>query len=92
LGLAEQGNAEIKKAIALVSDLDDMLNSSAYKTDIATIYAKLQNSEEAVKILRDVLSTPGFQSIERVKIDPAWDPIRNTSEFQNLLREFERTV
>ena len=92
LGLAEQANAEIKKAIALVSDLDDMLNSSAYKTDIATIYAKLQNSEETVKILRDVLSTPGFQSIERVKIDPAWDPIRNTSEFQDLLREFERNV
>ncbi len=92
LGLAEQANGEIKKAIALVSGLDDMMNSSAYKTDIATIYAKLQQSEEAVKILRDVLSTPGFQSVERVKIDPAWDPIRTTTAFQDLLREFERTV
>jgi len=92
LGLAEQANVEVEKAIALVSGLDDILNGSAFKTDIATIYAKLQNSEEAVKILRDVLSTPGFQSIERVKIDPAWDPIRNTPEFQNLLREFERIV
>jgi hypothetical protein len=42
---------------------------------------------EAVKTLRLLLSFPiGFYiSIQQLKIDPVWDPIRNDPGFQQLL-------
>jgi hypothetical protein len=41
----------------------------------------------AVKILQRLLSIPiGFYiSIQQLKIDPVWDPIRNDPRFQQLL-------
>ena len=41
----------------------------------------------AVKILQRLLSIPiGFYiSIQQLKIDPVWDPIRNDPRFQPLL-------
>ena len=92
LGLEKEAAEKAEKAIALVAHLDDALNNSAFKTDIAIIYARLQKSYEAVDILREVLSTPGFHSVQRLKIDPAWDPIRDTPEFQQLLWNSETDV
>jgi len=92
LDLAEEANEQIEIANTMLSELDDAMSSSAYKTEIAGIYAKLQSPEEATEILREILSTSGFQSIERMKIDPVWDPIRDTYEFQQLMREFESSV
>lgn len=92
LGLQRQAAEEAEKAIELVTQLNDALNNSALKTDIAFIYAKLQKPSEAVSLLREVLSAPSYQSIQRVKIEPAWDPIRNTPEFQRLLQDFDAGI
>jgi len=53
----------------------------------AEIQARAGQPAEAVKTLRRLLSIPaGFDaSIQRLKIDPVWDPIRNDPGFQELL-------
>src|SRR5205807_6948054 len=58
---------------------------------LAQIEAHTGQSEEAVKILRQLLTIPAgeYVSVARLKIDPVWDPIRNdrseehTSELQS---------
>ncbi|MEY2575363.1 MAG: hypothetical protein QOF80_850, partial [Verrucomicrobiota bacterium] len=42
---------------------------------------------DAIVILRRLLSIPAgaVVSINRLKLDPVWDPIRNDPEFQQLL-------
>ena len=42
---------------------------------------------EAIEHLRDLLASPVGQEccIQRLKIDPVWDPIRNDPGFQQLL-------
>jgi len=57
---------------------------------LAEIEARTGRPEEAVKILRQLLTAPTGEvvSIARLKIDPVWDPIRN-SGFQKLLSEPE---
>ena len=58
---------------------------------LAEIEARTGMPEEAVKILRQLLTVPagGVVSIARLKIDPVWDPIRDNSGFQKLLSEPE---
>ncbi len=58
---------------------------------LAQIEAHTGQSEEAVKILRQLLSIPAgeYVSVTRLKIDPVWDPIRNDPGFQKLLSEPE---
>jgi TolB-like protein len=58
---------------------------------LAQIEAHTGQSEQAVKILRQLLTIPAgeYISIARLKIDPVWDPIRNDPGFQKLLSEPE---
>jgi TolB-like protein/Flp pilus assembly protein TadD len=58
---------------------------------LAQIQAHTGQSEEAVKILRQLLTIPAgeYVSVTRLKIDPVWDPIRNDAGFQKLLSEPE---
>ena len=54
---------------------------------LAQIKAYTGQSEEAVKILRQLLMVPvgEYVSVTRLKIDPVWDPIRNDQVFQKLI-------
>ena len=58
---------------------------------LAQIEAHTGQSEEAVKLLRQLLTIPAgeYISVARLKIDPVWDPIRNDPGFQKLLSEPE---
>jgi hypothetical protein len=58
---------------------------------LAEIEARTGHPEEAVKILRQLITFPAGQdiSIARLKIDPVWDPIRDDPGFQKLLSEPE---
>jgi Flp pilus assembly protein TadD len=58
---------------------------------LAQIQAHTGQSDEAVRILRQLLAIPAgeYVSVTRLKIDPVWDPIRNNPGFQKLLSEPE---
>jgi TolB-like protein/tRNA A-37 threonylcarbamoyl transferase component Bud32/Flp pilus assembly protein TadD len=69
----------------------DALVGGYFLTGLAQIDAHIGRHEEAVKILRQLLTIPAgeYISVTRLKIDPVWDPIRNNPEFQKLLSEPE---
>src|SRR4029453_12065876 len=58
---------------------------------LAQIEAHTGQSEEAVKLLRQLLTIPAgdYISVARLKIDPVWDPIRRDPGFQQLISEPE---
>jgi hypothetical protein len=65
----------------------DALTGPAVLSGLAEIQARAGQTAEAVKTLRRLLSIPAglSVSIQRLKIDPVWDPIRNDPGFQQLL-------
>ncbi len=69
----------------------DALAGAFFLAGLAEIEARAGKPEEAVKILRQLITAPAGQvvSIARLKIDPVWDPIRNDPGFQKLLSEPE---
>ena len=69
----------------------DALFGANFLAGLAQIQAHTGRTEEAVKILRQLLTIPAgeYISLARLKIDPVWDPIRNDPGFQKLLSEPE---
>ena len=69
----------------------DSFVGTYFLVGLAQIEAHTGQSEEAVKLLRQLLTIPAgeYISVARLKIDPVWDPIRNDPGFQKLLSEPE---
>ena len=69
----------------------DALSGAFFLAGLAEIEARTGRAEEAVKLLRQMITAPAgqFISVARLKIDPVWDPIRSDPGFQKLLSEPE---
>jgi serine/threonine protein kinase len=76
-----------KQAAEIISIEKDAFSGPNFQIGLAQIEARVGAPEEAIKMLRRLLSIPaGWEvSIARLKIDPVWDPIRNRPDFQKLL-------
>jgi TolB-like protein len=76
-----------RKAVELVPLEQDIAAGTFVLAALAEIEARTGESAEAIKTLQRLLSMPaGLQtSIQRLKIDLVWDPIRNDPGFQQLL-------
>jgi serine/threonine-protein kinase len=76
-----------RQAADTLSIEKDALSGPSFQNGLAQIEARADAPEEAIKRLRRLLSIPAGQvaSIDRLKIDPVWDPIRNRPDFQQLL-------
>ena len=79
---------EAAEALPLEKDATFGVN---FLLGLAQIEAHTGQSEEAVGILRQLLTIPAgeYVSVTRLKIDPVWDPIRDHPGFQKLLSEPE---
>jgi serine/threonine-protein kinase len=57
---------------------------------LAQINARLGRASEAVDILKNVMSTVSghFISPAVLRLDPAWNPIRNDPRFQELFKNY----
>jgi TolB-like protein/Tfp pilus assembly protein PilF len=87
LGRDAEALRHARQAIELVPLERDALAGTFCLAAFAEIQARAGQPAEAVKTLQRLLSMPaGLQSsIQRLKIDPVWDPIRNDPGFQQLL-------
>jgi TolB-like protein/Tfp pilus assembly protein PilF len=72
----------------------DALFGANFLLGLAQIEAHTGQSEEAIKILGQLLTIPvgEYVSVPRLKIDPVWDPIRNDPGFQKLISEPEPEI
>jgi TolB-like protein/Tfp pilus assembly protein PilF len=75
------------QATELIPVEKDVLTGPSILAALAEIEARGGETGEAVKTLRRLLSIPAgnWISLQQLKIDPVWDPIRNDPGFQQLL-------
>jgi TolB-like protein/Tfp pilus assembly protein PilF len=66
---------------------NDHVSGTIVATGLAEIEARVGDRNRAIAAVRDLLAIPAGQSmsIQRLKLDPVWDPIRNDPGFQQLL-------
>ena len=71
----------------LISVQKDTVSGPLFQTGLAQIQTRAGAPDEAVNTLRRLMAIPAGQwiSLQRLKIDPVWDPLRNRPDFQQLL-------
>ena len=71
----------------LISVQRDTVSGPLFQTGLAQIQTRAGAPDEAVNTLHRLMAIPAGQwiSLQRLKIDPVWDPLRNRPDFQQLL-------
>ena len=82
LGDRAEVEDEIAFLLAYTRDNQWILPSSEYNA--ARGYAVLGDLEKALPLLQDSLSKPNGTTEATLRLDPAWDGVRNDSRFQKL--------
>jgi TolB-like protein/predicted Zn-dependent protease len=95
LGLGQDDAAlqALAKSRELVARMRDFADGPSWKESIAATYARAGRADLAVPMLAEALETPGIginYSPVMLRLDPAWDPIRDSAQFKALLARYPR--
>jgi serine/threonine-protein kinase len=90
LGQKEEAIAEGKRAVELLPESEDALDGPQGTATLAQIYAWTAESDEAFRLLDHLLKVPSNITIPILKLDPAWDPLRQDPRFQALIDKYGR--
>ena len=58
----------------------------------AQVYAILGDNARAIELLDGLLSRPSEVTLQTLKVNPAWDPLRNDPGFQALFAKYAGKV
>ena len=89
MGEAASAVAEGRKGMELQPTSEDPFEGPEREEQMALIYARLGNADEAIPILKKWIDVPSNTGIAPtlLRIDADWDPIRNDPRFQELVAE-----
>jgi len=88
LGLRQEAVDVGETAVGLLPVSRDALSGTLQVPRLAEIYMMVGEYDAAIDILEELLSIPSNISVERLRIDPTWNPLRGHPRFQALLEEY----
>ena len=87
LGQKQEAIAEGKRAVELLPESQDALDGPQATVTLAQIYACTGEFDEAFRLLDHLFSVPSNLTVPMLKLDPAWDPLRQDPRFQALIEK-----
>ena len=88
LGQKEEAIAEGKRAVELLPESQDALDGPQGTAALAEICAWTGEFDEAFRLLDHLLAVPSNITVPMLKLDPAWDPLRQDPRFQALIDKY----
>ena len=88
LGEKDAALFEAQRARELLPENKDAFGGPEITAAAAQVHAILGNNADTVKILEELLNRPSWITVEGLKADPVWDPLRSNSGFQALLKKY----
>ncbi len=89
LGERDTALAEAQQGRNLLPESKDAFKGPLITQWVADVYATLGDNDRAIEMLEGLLSRPSWITAQRLKIDPAWDGLRNDWRFQALLNKYD---
>ena len=87
LGRREEAVAAGEHAVELMPISKDATNGPRAVINLAQIYTRIGESDKAIDLIQELLSIPCDLSVGLLRLDPAWDPLRDDPRFQALLEK-----
>ena len=88
LGEKDAAIAEAQRAIDLRPESKDAFEGPRITEQVAQIYTILGDNARAIELLDGLLSRATGVTLQSLKMNPAWDPIRNDPAFQALFAKY----
>jgi TolB-like protein/Tfp pilus assembly protein PilF len=88
LGEKDAAIAEAQRAIDLRPESKDAFEGPQITEQVAQIYTILGDNARAIELLDGLLSRPSEVTLQTLKVNPAWDPLRNDPGFQALFVKY----
>ena len=88
LGRKDEAIAEGKRAVEMVPESQDAFDGPRFAGLLAEIYAWTGEFDEAFRLLDHLLAVPNGLTIQMLKLEPAWDPLRKDPRFQVLIDKY----
>ena len=85
LGMTEEAMTAGNKALSIINISVDALRGFYRELDMARILLMIGKYDEAVAKLEFLLQQNGSLSVELLKKDPFWDPLRDIDAFKVLI-------
>jgi len=88
LGEKDAAIAEAQQAINLRPESKDAFEGPQITEQVAQIYTILGDNARAIELLDGLLGRPSEVTLQALKVNPAWDPLRNDPGFQALFAKY----
>ena len=88
LGEKDAALAEAKRAAELLPESKDALSGPEITAGVAQVYCIVGENTRAIEVLDGLLSRPSDVTVQGLKVNPIWDPLRNDPRFQALLDKY----
>ncbi len=85
-GLGDKENALAEARKAVTDYQDDALDEPQAEITLAQVEANVGDLDAAIASLPHLLEVPDGLTPGLLRLDPYWDPLRNDSRFQALLK------
>ncbi len=85
LGRRDDAIREAKRAVEMIPVSKDAMMGPAQIDHLAWTYRFLGEYDAAIDQLEAELSIPALISVQVLRLDPGWDPVRDNPRFQRLL-------
>ena len=88
LGEKDAAIAEAQRAVDLRPESKDAFQGPEITEQVAQVYTILGDNARAIELLDALLSRPSEVTLHALKVNPAWDPLRNDAGFQALFAKY----
>jgi TolB-like protein/Tfp pilus assembly protein PilF len=88
LGDKDAAIAEAQRAMDLRPESKDAFEGPEITEQVAQVYTILGDNARAIELLDGLLSRPSEVTLHALKVNPAWDALRNDAGFQALFVKY----
>jgi TolB-like protein/Tfp pilus assembly protein PilF len=88
LGERDAAVAEAQRASELRPESKDAFGGPEIMEGVAQVHAILGDGDQTIEILDGLLSRPSGVTVQSLKINPIWDPLRDDPRFQALIEKY----
>ena len=89
LGRKEEAVRAGEHAVELMPISKNVFTGPETVVNLAKIYIRVGETDKALDLIEELLSIPCAISAGLLRLDPAWDPLRDHPRFQAILEKYE---